>query len=341
MEYLKEYSKKTAEEFLAALTKISLKEDTGSGTFEVIASTQSVDRQGEVILLEGWDLKNYMNNPVILFGHDYWSLPIGKATDVSIENGQLIVKGVFASTEFAQEVRKLYDEGILKTVSVGFIPMERQGNVITKAELLELSFVPVPANPDALSLRKMQEVEEMLKTVAASEVKTEEPEFANIADLKVAMRSLLESDATVEEKQAAYDKLAVFYKQFEQLTPELKSYTLYELDTMFGTEKAIINVSIKDFLRLEGDVLALLSGFKSGLIADAVPTKAEKSGRVLSTKNRTAIQNAVEALQAVLDLADDEKSVSEDELQGLIKCLQTTDKSIENMIVKAKAAWRK
>jgi hypothetical protein len=69
----------------------------------------------------------------------------------------LIIEGVFASTENAQLCRKLYDEGILKTVSVGFIPLERDqanNSIITKAELLELSFVPVPCNPNALSLEK-------------------------------------------------------------------------------------------------------------------------------------------------------------------------------------------
>lgn len=404
MEYLKEYSQKTADEFLAALKKISQKEDTGNGTFEVIATTESVDRQGESILLKGWDIKNYMNNPVILWGHDYWSLPIGKATEVNIEGDKMVIKGIFASTEFAQEVRKLYDEGIVKTVSVGFIPLEKQGNVITKAELLELSFVPVPANPDALSLQKMQKVEAMLKTAvephetpmadkatewdagkAIQNLETwakgdaEDIDFSKFeegfawydeanedkvgsyklphhdimdGELKVVWRGVVAAmgallgarggvDIPEADMQGVYDHLAKHYAQFEETPPELKSYTQYELDTMFGVEKAIINVSIKDFLRLEGDVLALLSGFKAGLIADAVPLKVEKSGRVLSTKNRTTIQNAVEALQSVLELADSEKSVSEEELQGLIKCLQTTDKSIENMIVKAKAAWRK
>jgi phage head maturation protease len=43
----------------------------------------------------------------------------------------------------------------LKTVSVGFIPKERDPEnqrIITRAELLEVSFVPVPCNPNALSL---------------------------------------------------------------------------------------------------------------------------------------------------------------------------------------------
>lgn len=136
-------------------------EDKGNGTFEVIASTQTKDRHGEVVIQEGIDVKNFKKNPVILFGHNSWDLPIGKATSVKKEKNRLIIKGVFASEEsnpFAQQVRKLYDEGIMKAVSIGFISKERAENdwrQITKSELLELSFVPIPANPQALA--KMQE----------------------------------------------------------------------------------------------------------------------------------------------------------------------------------------
>src|ERR1700710_967950 len=67
-------------------------------------------------------------------------------------------KGVFFPAEinpFAQQVRAVYDFGIKSgypvgcTTSVGFIPKEfdeSNQRVITHAELLEFSFVPVPAN---------------------------------------------------------------------------------------------------------------------------------------------------------------------------------------------------
>lgn len=123
-----------------------------NGTFEVIASTEDVDRMGEVVRSDGWMLENFNKNPVILFGHDHGSLPIGKATSAEVRDRELIVKGVFASHENAQKVRKLYEEGIMKAVSVGFIPHEMDGNIITSAELLEVSFVPIPANSEALAL---------------------------------------------------------------------------------------------------------------------------------------------------------------------------------------------
>lgn len=130
--------------------------DETNGTFEVVASIQNVDRDGDVILIDGIDITNYLKNPVILFGHDYWSLPIGCALEVIKGDGKMIVKGKFASGEanpFAQQVRKLYDEKILFAVSIGFIGKQWEGNLCTACELLEVSFVPVPANADALSVR--------------------------------------------------------------------------------------------------------------------------------------------------------------------------------------------
>ena len=126
-----------------------------NGTFKFVISDETRDRAGEVIKVDGWDLKNYKKNPVVLFGHSYYSLPIGKATKVYIEDGKLIAEGIWASHEQAQTLRKMYDEGFVKTTSVGFIVKERDkkdDSIITRAELLEFSVVPVPANPSALSL---------------------------------------------------------------------------------------------------------------------------------------------------------------------------------------------
>lgn len=146
----------TSKEFKDAIEKT--KAATDSGTFEVIISTADEDRQGEVIDQSGWDFANYKNNPVVLWGHNYSGLPIGVTDDIfTNDKGQTIAKGRFAPEEanpFAQQVRRLYDAKIVKTTSVGFIAREMEGNVITKAELLEFSFVPVPANPMALSLAK-------------------------------------------------------------------------------------------------------------------------------------------------------------------------------------------
>src|ERR1035437_6614258 len=135
-----------------------------SGTFKVVVSTADADRQGESVMQDGWDLTFFKSNPVVMWAHDYSTLPIGLCTKIDVVNGQLVAEGKFADHAFAQECRKLYDAGILQATSVGFIPkafeQDEHGNndwnVITQAELLEFSFVSIPANPYALTLNQVR-----------------------------------------------------------------------------------------------------------------------------------------------------------------------------------------
>lgn len=136
----------------------SINEEKYQATF--VISDESVDRQGEVIKQDGWDLENFKKNPVILFGHDSWELPVGKAVDIYTEGDK-----TYATIEFAVEIYdkaktiwEMVKAGILNTVSVGFMNMEyvdgdNYENVeLTKNELLEISIVPIPANPNAIVL---------------------------------------------------------------------------------------------------------------------------------------------------------------------------------------------
>jgi len=153
-EYTEKLAKELAEKVKAnfAVTKDISEENW---TFKVIASTEAEDRHGEKVMSDWRMLENFMKkNPVVLFWHDYRSISsiMWKATKAYVEDKQLIIEWIFAWTEHAQVARQLYDEGVLKTVSVWFIAHEKDWNKITKAELLELSFVPIPANQDALSL---------------------------------------------------------------------------------------------------------------------------------------------------------------------------------------------
>jgi hypothetical protein len=146
---------------LGAIEKLGRAKEQ-NGTFDVIISTEDTDRAGEIVKQSGWELANYKNNPIVLWGHDYYSLPVGVCPETYLTEKDgvpaLGAKGVFLSADinpFAQQVRKLYEFGLKAgagvgcTTSVGFIPKEfddKSRNTITKAELLEFSFVPIPAN---------------------------------------------------------------------------------------------------------------------------------------------------------------------------------------------------
>ena len=127
----------------------------------VVASEESEDRLGDVVRANGWDLRAYRRNPVFLWAHDYTRTPIGRSSWVAVEERRLVATLEFAPTAFAREVETLYRRRFLRAVSVGFRAKAfsfrkgkdgtAQGIEYKEQELLELSAVPVPANPHALA----------------------------------------------------------------------------------------------------------------------------------------------------------------------------------------------
>lgn len=125
-----------------------------------VASTAAPDRDGDTIDPAGWQLENYRKNPVFLWAHNYSRLPLGRA-DAQIEGTQLVIDVEWDTADpFAAEVQRKYAEGFLNAVSVGFAPIKaipRGGDSFglhfLEQDLLEVSAVPVPSNPQALAMR--------------------------------------------------------------------------------------------------------------------------------------------------------------------------------------------
>lgn len=131
---------------------------------EFVASDETLDRHGEKVPVDAWDLKNYKRNPVLLVNHDYRvQNVVGKAKNLRMEGKKLVFEPVFHElTDLAKEVMAMVQEGFLNTVSVGFLPHwpETKGQEVVN-ELLEISFVPVPANPRAERIKTLaKEAEE-------------------------------------------------------------------------------------------------------------------------------------------------------------------------------------
>jgi len=292
---LKKLSEKVAKAFKKKMS--TPYQIVGEGEFEVVATSEKVDRDGEVIKLDGWDFSNYMLNPVVLESHDIGCMPVGAVTDLRVENGKVIVRGVFARTDEGQELRQLYDDGILRTVSVGFIPKQRQGNIITQAELIEISFVSVPSNPEAMSTREAKEIEI-----------TEIPTDKENAEVKIEKEEKKEVEESAPEEG---------HKEINQ-TPDT------------GDNKSIRAVLPKSTDSLKPQV--------KDVEVDV------KAGRVLSSKNITAMQETMteiancmagmqkcsDMLKAILDSADAEKEIEEEKLR--LKHLRDLDKICEVLI---------
>lgn len=132
--------------------------DGDESVLRFVGSDASVDRAGEIMTLTGWKIENFVKNAVFLWAHQYDKTPIGKSirTEVTDQGLEFFIKFVPKEVDpFAEKVRLLYKDGYLNAVSVGFIPLKTNPNPdgtlsITEKELLELSAVPVPCNPNAL-----------------------------------------------------------------------------------------------------------------------------------------------------------------------------------------------
>ena len=122
------------------------------GKMFAVASDATVDRMGDSLSADKWDVTNFVKNPVLQLSHDYNQPPVGIAKNLEIKAGKLFFEPVFHEiTQTAREIKKLYKAGIMKAFSVGFIPAKEKDG---KYELLEISAVAVPANPNALLLVK-------------------------------------------------------------------------------------------------------------------------------------------------------------------------------------------
>ena len=144
--------------------KVSVPNDTDDAVIDIRVSDETLDRYGEIITASGWRLDNYRKNPVIQNAHQYGDImfTIGRALRTEVVGSELIQRWQFAVdvNPVARIAYGLYRGGFLNTASVGFIPLRwEDGNAKTvwrrrylEQELLEVSAVGIPANPNALML---------------------------------------------------------------------------------------------------------------------------------------------------------------------------------------------
>lgn len=127
-----------------------------------VASTEDEDRDGEIVKQSGLNFDTFKTNPVLLANHDGGDIRsvIGKVSEIWREGNKTLFKATFSkANEFAKQAYGMVKEGVLNTFSIGFMAKDFDKNVITKSELLEISLVPIPANPKAVVMAKMMDNE--------------------------------------------------------------------------------------------------------------------------------------------------------------------------------------
>lgn len=260
------------------------------GVMTFVASTAGEKRDGLVIDQSKWDVRAFEANPVVLLNHDYSSLPLGRAA-VRIEDGRMMTDVTWDEDDArAMEVKGKYERGFLNAVSVGWRDTE-DGH-----ELLDISAVAVPGDPDALMERTRAWAREILNDGDNADATTaDEPADAGGDDDErptretwdeIAARMVAVYDvpggADDDARLAAHKALRPLYRKWDRVPPEfLPAIDVADMDSQ---------------------------EWRALFLHDELDVTGYRAGKVLSRANEKKLRAAADAIMEVLRSAgvDDE-----------------------------------
>ena len=303
--------------------------DDGGVNIKGSASTNGLDRAGDIIETEAWmkgGLENFKGNPIILFNHDY-NKPIGRATGLEVTDKGLDITAKISKA--AGNITQLVKDGVLGAFSVGFrckdseYMTETDGYKIKDAELFEVSVVSVPCNQGATfglaksfdsmdDYRKYQS--EFLKAnsvESADAVKIEQPSEEKSSstetdmseeknspetsfDLEAFAKEVAEKTATTiamkQAEQKAADQKAEAEAAEKQAEVEATEKAVQEAKQ--DEQKAVIEAGLSGAERLMNDVEKRVSEQHEDLkqVVDGLEKQlAEKSEEIMSIRESKRI----------------------------------------------------
>lgn len=187
--------------------------DTENRTAEFVISSEAVDSYNTVFKAEGWDLSQYLKNPIVTYNHSLYSNnpdSIIGTSEVFFDDKKLIGRVTFEPAEInplADTVFKKINHGTLKMASVGArIKDGHMGNkdhgedpdvlYFDKSELIEWSVVPAGANPEAHK-RNNQTLSEIRE-----EIKPAEPEKPEVKEVEEKRMSVHEAQLIINKNNS-------------------------------------------------------------------------------------------------------------------------------------------
>lgn len=129
-----------------------------------ILSTDGLNRNGYRVKTEGIRTENFAKNPVLLMSHSTWGMSIGRVDDIQVEGTTMTGVPVFDQSDpIGLAMKSKVDGGFPIALSIGFRPLSlssdpldllpgQQFETVKECELLEVSVVTIPGNPDAVGL---------------------------------------------------------------------------------------------------------------------------------------------------------------------------------------------
>lgn len=202
-----------------------------------VASREVIDRHGTIVKVDGIDTTNFDKNPVLLWGHDGYGgyappdpeSVIGKVVSHEVIGRDFIIEAEFTPAGInprADLVYNLVQAGVIRTVSIGFYPCKetvqtvdgREVIIYEESELLEVSVVPIPSNPDAVAIMRDITESAQVRGVVPRDVSREKaPRGASWA--KPTLADFTDSD-WAELSAAEKNRIARHYAWAPKLPPE-------------------------------------------------------------------------------------------------------------------------
>jgi HK97 family phage prohead protease len=247
-------------------------------------------------------------NVKLFYGHDHLNggMPIGKVSTFRETDEGLEIDAVFSKTPKADEVYTLAKDGVLDRFSVGYEPVENEfdGDTIirTKANLKEISIVPMPADEQA----KVTQVRDNQITKEVDNMSTEiETTSEDVTELRAEVTNLKREIATLgqgggkndagPQYRSAIEAYQAFLKGDDSAVKEIRAY-------VGGTSADF--VSGEDWKGLLGGIVKknrpLAEAFSSGPLADGAESVTYE--KIASVTGDVAVQAAEGDVVAALQV---------------------------------------
>lgn len=298
-------------------------------------TTAALDRDGEIMLPQGGMLDMYRKHPIVLWCHQYNTLPLGKNVWIKSDEKGLIGKTIYADHEEAEKVYQYRKGGFPLAESIGFAPVSWiEGPAIQKVDklamkipadvdlssvkriydkwiLVEYSDCPVPSNPEALEVAKQKGLVIPVGGMPGPEqAKAEEEPIPTPAPAPVTKM------ADLQGRPSTWDILDAIYAKLRPLNDYEKGiwYGVRDLypfdypngtvviykDSSGGTETYLYDYIYADGVVALGNAVELEMQYAvkstSGIMEAIAQHYGEKAGRVLSEKNRALISECVSSM---------------------------------------------
>ena len=214
-----------------------------------ILSDNSVNSHGFIVKTEGIDTTRFCKNPIMLYNHDRNGGIIGRWEKLRVVDGKLLADAVFDEKDgLGAMINDKVKRGFINSVSIGMNPLEETiengVRTVIKSELVEVSIVDIPANPNAV--KTLRNSKNMLLLSYSQE------------DLKTRLIKLLGLDENISDAELfEYVKKIVDKENFnEEINEAYKNGIIDDIEKqlLYKSDKKMINNYLsqrKEFAKIE------------------------------------------------------------------------------------------